>query len=353
MRNHEKNVMAFSVIAGCVLAVIFCVVAAEAEVGQKSGSDKATAGNRTGKIVIRSLPLECDVSFLDQNIHKTEDQIIIEEIPVGSCPVVFKLGDEMLRAELDIQANATLLVNGHFYQGKVLVTPGISVGMDSAPMVLIPAGEFQMGSDFGEPDEMPVHTVYLDAFYMDVYEVTNAVYKRFLDATGHKAPRYWDDPRHNAPDQPAVGVNLHDAMAYCKWAGKRLPTEAEWEKGARGGLVGKIYPWGDEIPRGREADSGAGGNQQSGALPVGSFVPNGYGLHDMDGNAWEWCTDWYSETYYRESPDRNPTGPGSGEARVMRGGSWFANVYTPLSVSYRYSYDPDNTSDLIGLRCVK
>ncbi len=349
------NSKIFPTVITCILFAAFCLfaVADKIESGQKVGSDEAAMKDQAGKVIIRSLPFECEVSFRDQDIHKVEDQITIEAIPAGSYPIIFKLGDKMLKAELDVRAGAALLVNCHFKRGDVSITSGVFVGKDCAPMVLIPAGEFRMGSDAGEPDEEPVHEVYIDAFYMDVYEVTNALYRKFMDATGHKTPKYWDDPRYNAPDQPVVGVNWHDAMAYCKWADKRLPTEAEWEKAARGGLAGKIYPWGDDIPRGREADSGAGGNQQSGALPVGSFVSNGYGLHDMDGNAWEWCADWDGEAYYAESPDRNPTGPSSRKTRVMRGGSWFANVYTPLSVSYRYSYNPKNTSDLIGFRCVK
>jgi sulfatase modifying factor 1 len=236
-------------------------------------------------------------------------------------------------------------------QIKAAKTTEIKIGKDGAPMVPIPAGEFQMGSNDGEPDEQPAHTIYLDAFYMDMYEVTNALYRKFMDATGHEAPRYWNDPKCNAPDQPVVGVTWHDARAYCDWAGKRLPTEAEWEKAARGGLAGKTYPWGDNEDT---AAPGAGGNEGvSGAFPVGSFAPNGYGLYDMARNAWEWCADWYGEDYYPKSPGRNPKGPDSGENRVLRGGSWFAGISTPLPVSYRYSYNPEHASNLIGFRCVE
>jgi len=244
----------------------------------------------------------------------------------------------------------------------VQIKPGetmeVKIGKDGAPMVLIPAGEFQMGSDEGEPDETPVHTIYLDAFYMDMHEVTNAQYRKFIEATGHRVPNYWNDAKHNAPDQPVVGVTWHDAEAYCKCAGKRLPTEAEWEKAARGGLVGKNYPWGDIPDREVAGEPGVGRTDESGGaslggtLPVGSFDPNGYGLYDMAVNAWEWCADWYDENYYEESTERNPTGPSSGNARILRGGSWFADVYTPLRVAYRYSYNPAQTSNMIGFRCV-
>ena len=149
---------------------------------------------------------------------------------------------------------------------------GFKTGKDGAEMVLIPAGEFQMGSNYGYNDEKPVHTVYLDAFYMDKYEVTNALYKKFMDATGHKAPAYWNDSSYNAPDQPVLGVSWNDAKAYAEWAGKRLPTEAEWEKAARGGLVGKKYPWGDSISHDDANYGGTGGKDKwDGTSPVGSF----------------------------------------------------------------------------------
>lgn len=228
-------------------------------------------------------------------------------------------------------------------------------GKDGVPMVLIPAGEFQMGSNDGRDSEKPVHTVYLDAFYMDVYEVTNAQYRKFTNATGHKAPKlkyYWNDSRINSPDQPVVGVSWHDAKAYCDWAGKRLPTEAEWEKAARGGLVGKKYPWGDNITHddANYDDTYTDGEDRwEYSAPVGSFAPNGYGLYDMAGNVREWCADWFD--YYSSSPGRNPTGPSSRTRRVLRGGSW-VNQTDFLRVAYRFLYTPTGTEAGIGFRCV-
>ncbi len=234
-------------------------------------------------------------------------------------------------------------------------TPKVDkIGKDGAPMVLIPAGEFQMGSSDGNDDEKPVHTVYLDAFYMDVYEATNAQYKKFMDATEHSAPKSWSDSDFNAPNQPVVGVTWHDAVAYAKWAGKRLPTEAEWEKAARGGLEGKKYPWGNSISHANANYYGIGGRDRWEYMaPVGSFAPNGYGLYDMAGNVWEWCADWYDGEYYVNSPRRNPTGPSSGQYRVLRGGSCvslFANILR--TADRRRSLYPTITYVLDGFRCV-
>jgi len=235
---------------------------------------------------------------------------------------------------------------------EVFVSGNEIIGKDGAPMVLIPAGEFQMGSNDYD-DEKPVHTVYLDAFYMDAYEVTNAQYKKFMDATGHRAPEYWNDPKYNAPNQPVGGVSWYDAKAYADWAGERLPTEAEWEKAARGGLVGKKYPWGDTLTHDEANYFGTGGKDMwEYASPVGSFAPNGYGLYDMVGNVWEWCADWYGSAYYAMSPGRNPRGPSSGSSRVLRGGSWSV-VGSSRRVATRDSSDPTYTSSAVGFRCAQ
>jgi hypothetical protein len=223
--------------------------------------------SKAGNILIRSLPIECELS-LDGNlpkdkinikggvfvpypsdkwgIKKADDILYINNIPEGKYNITFKKGDKEIAFAVDIQDGKTCFVKCNFIKNKVLGTGQIYVGKDGYPMVSIPAGDFLMGSDNGDPDESPIHKVYLDAFYIDIYEVTNSQYKKFIDATGHKPPRFWNDPKCNAPDQPVVGVIYQDAMDYCKWAGKRLPTEAEWEKSARGGLVSKEYPWGDE-----------------------------------------------------------------------------------------------------------
>ncbi|MFC1718733.1 formylglycine-generating enzyme family protein [Candidatus Poribacteria bacterium] len=237
------------------------------------------------------------------------------------------------------------------------------------PMVLIPAGEFQMGNHFlaemvaeGHEvgwDEQPVHTVYVDAFYMDVYEVTNSRYREFVDATGHREPEHWGDPDltvFSASDHPVVAVTWHDAVAYAEWAGKRLPTEAEWEYAACGGLVGEKYPWGNEISHDHANYTGTGSRDVWEYLsPAGSFAPNGYGLYDMAGNVWEWCADWYEPIYYQVSPRENPTGPDSGSwshERVVRGGSYFSRP-SLLRVANRYHERPAYWTSMLGFRCVR
>jgi formylglycine-generating enzyme len=255
------------------------------------------------------------------------------------------------------------------------------IGKDGAPMALIPAGEFQMGDSLGSiKNALPVHTVYLDAFYMDVYEVTNAQYKKFVQATGHKEPegyfydvnndwvlgKPWQDKNYNGDNQPVLCVSWDDAKAYADWAGERLPTEAEWEKAARGGLSGKRYVWGDDLfpPKkpGNFADETAGkildlwiiGGYDDGyayTAPVGKFTPNGYGLYDMAGNVWEWCADWYDSDYYAISLKSNPTGPASGSVRVFRGGSWDYCSDSSLQVAGRFHYAPTTVYFILGFRC--
>ena len=252
-------------------------------------------------------------------------------------------------------------------------------GKDGAAMVLIPAGEFQMGNNDdtvladghrgGYPDEKPVHTVYVDAFYMDKYQVTNALYRKFVQATGYRKPegsawvpekggfqsgfKTWSDENFNGDNQPVVCVSWADARAYAKWAGKRLPTEAEWEKAARGGLVGKRYPWGDSITHddANYVDKN-GKDQWTFTAPVGSFAPNGYGLYDMAGNVWEWCLDWYDADYYANSPEQNPPGADSGNLRVLRGGSWDYNEIA-MRCSHRHKFDPEFRFSIVGFRCAK
>jgi len=223
-------------------------------------------------------------------------------------------------------------------------------------MKLIPAGEFQMGRESGESDEKPVHAVYLDAFYMDVYEATNARFALCVEGGVCEKPGCDTYGNSTYDDHPVVCVDWEQARKYCEWRGARLPTEAEWEKAARGGLEGKLYPWGDESPvcekgatNGAKFDDDAGCNA-TGTEPVGSYSANGYGLFDMAGNVWEWVWDWYSETYYSSSLSKNPSGPESGSYRVLRGGSWY-KYWLVVRAAYRHYITPSNRTGDIGFRC--
>jgi len=193
-------------------------------------------------------------------------------------------------------------------------------------MVYVPAGEFVMGSEWGEPDELPRHAVDLDAFYIDTYEVTNAEYQRCIDEADCTRQMSWDRPDLMGPTQPVVGVRWYDAVAYCRFVGKRLPTEAEWEKAARG-TDERRFPWGDEWHPGwvnmHTPDDGF-----AGTAPVGSFPKNvsPYGAYDMAGNAWEWTQDLHDREFYARSPRKNPLNEEVGWRRIMRGGSWMYDV---------------------------
>jgi sulfatase modifying factor 1 len=231
----------------------------------------------------------------------------------------------------------------------------VAMGKNGSLMVLIPEGEFEMGSQLQE-DEMPVHKVSVKAFYMDVYEVTNVQYKKFVDATNYKKPNCWKDPTLGGSEQPIVTITWFDAQEYAKWAGKRLPTEAEWEKAARGGLVGKLYPWGDKLFHDNANYYGSGGKDfWVTSANVGAFDPNGYGLFDMAGNVQEWCADFYDAKYYATSPNQNPTGPKSGTSMVARSGSWGDEIQnnkeSGLRVAKRRYIDPYGFDSYTGFRC--
>ncbi|GMV51791.1 formylglycine-generating enzyme family protein [Nitrospirales bacterium NOB] len=240
-----------------------------------------------------------------------------------------------------------------------------SAAKDGAPMVLIQAGPFIMGSNDGLPTERPEHSVILDSYFIDRYEVTLRLYSVFLQETSREAPSTWNDEAVEAvSDRPAVGMAWGDASAYCVWAGKRLPTEAEWEKAARG-TDGRRYPWGHMQPfvdianynRGvwvSEAitlvpvTGGVEGMSVRHGLKDGGRSP--YGLHHMAGNAAEWVADWYDREYYSKSPERNPVGPSAGEKKVLRGGSW-ADLPVALRVSARFSAEPEFQDRTVGFRC--
>ncbi len=222
-------------------------------------------------------------------------------------------------------------------------------------MAVVPAGTFIRGSSTGDADEQPVHQVYLDSFYIDMYQVSVRHYARFLEATTHDAPPDWgimNRPQHQT--RPVANVDWMDADAYCKWVGKRLPTEAEWEKAARG-TDGRTYPWGNESPTGLHANSGREIWSSHAALtPIGMLEggKSPYGIYDMAGNVWEWVSDWYDPDYYKTGLRHNPAGPLMGWSKVIRGGSWGSGP-KDLRTSDRDTHVPSARGLGTGFRCAK
>jgi formylglycine-generating enzyme required for sulfatase activity len=247
--------------------------------------------------------------------------------------------------------------------------------------------------EVGDDDERPAHRVTLSPFYIDPTEVTNREFADFVKATGYKTDaerrgsswvfrqgmKDWADVegadwRHplgpestitDKMDHPAVNISWNDAAAYADWAGKRLPTEAEWEYAARGGREGEVYPWGNELKpdnkvmanfwQGTWPDKNELEDGSYYTSPVALFSANGFGVYDLIGNVWEWTADWYAEDYYRRSPARDPKGPATGDMRVARGGSWFCseNYCGAYRVGFRGKSPQDASFNNVGFRCAK
>jgi formylglycine-generating enzyme len=254
---------------------------------------------------------------------------------------------------------------------------------ESLPRVArIAAGEFLMGADDGEPDERPIHRTYVDDFAIWVCPVTNADYAEFVRDTGHPSPAiralplivsgalesdfrstasgyFWNNgtPPQGREHHPVTLVGFDDAVAYCAWLGAktskpvRLPTEAEWERAARGGLESKRFPWGDALDAASAhflADAAA--KSDRGTAQVGSYPANAFDLHDMAGNVWEWVSDWYAPDYYARGQYINPLGPDTGVMRIVRGGAWVNADARYLRCAYRHKVPPDSYAYSIGFR---
>lgn len=240
-----------------------------------------------------------------------------------------------------------------------------TIGKDGAPMMLIPAGPFLMGvptwARDGGRDEYPNHEVDLPAYFIDKYEVTHGRYLEFIRETGHRVPKHASDatkdlwqgglmPESIAP-LPVINVDWFDAKAYCEWAGKRLPTEAEWEKAGKG-TDDRRFPWGDVEPTHKHLNFNQRWRGAKTLVPVGMYEPgkSPYGLYDMAGNVWEWVADWYDATYYQRSPRSNPQGPAHGKRKVIRSSGW--QVETPqVRVFTRVASDPYDRNHSTGFRC--
>jgi formylglycine-generating enzyme required for sulfatase activity len=250
-------------------------------------------------------------------------------------------------------------------QANIVGTPAFSIAaMSLLPCratiaepqaIQIAGGWFCMGSDSDQSVEGPVHRVWVDCFAMAATQVTVGEYARFLDAAGNMPPPCWGDAHFAHPQQPVVAVSWFDAVAYCAWLSERtgshyrLPTEAEWERAARGGIESTIFPWGNDPPTSRP-DYHA--RWKTGPEPVGQSQPNGYGLFEMCENVHEWCSDWFGADYYTISPERNPQGPEEGSRKASRGGSWRHHIKISRC-SARSSIPPEFQYADYGFRVVR
>ncbi len=248
-------------------------------------------------------------------------------------------------------------------------------GSSFGPMVEVPAGHFPMGvvidnpNEWGDTDEEPIHKVYLDTFYIDKYEVTASEFAEFLNDHFHYAQAFIDTgdavtielkdgvyrPRDGLDHYPANRISWYGADTYCRWKGKRLPTEAEWEKAARG-TDERTFPWGNQHPdntlatyRRPFATHGFKAMEPVDSMPQGASP---YGAHHMAGNVWEWVSDWYQDIYYENSPEKNPQGPDTGDHKVMRGGNWYYKAYY-MRTTYRFNDPPETFKVWQGVRCAR
>lgn len=238
-------------------------------------------------------------------------------------------------------------------------------GKDGAPMVLIPEGSFPMGVPHGDRDggrdEYPRHDVFVSNFYIDKFELTNGRYLEFVKATRHRIPQnpknatrnLWEGETiaESLIDRPVINVDWADAQAYCQWAGKRLPTEAEWEKAAKG-TADRRFPWGNVEPTNKHLNFNQQWIGEKTLMPVGSYEAgkSPFGVYDMAGNVWEWVNDWYDARYYEKSPAKNPTGPETGTKRVLRGSGW-QNETPTVRIFTRVDSDPTIRNESTGFRC--
>jgi iron(II)-dependent oxidoreductase len=333
-RLSVKSIVIFSV------SFLLCMIIIIA-VGNKSKPSISENSNNTP-----STPVDTPSNTVSPSIKNNDrtTTVVTTKTPVS-------LNNTTTDTKTDINTNKTILSPSTIVYNDTLKTNP----KDGAEMVLITAGEFIMGSTDYEKDalahEKPQRKVYLDAYYMYKTEVTVSQYRKFCAATGWKmpvAPNWGWKENH-----PIVNVTWNDSKAYSEWANASLPTEAQWEKAARG-TDGRIFPWGNDWENGAKCV-----NWTSSTKPVGSILAGAspYGMLDMAGNVWEWCIDWYGSDYYKTALAKNPTGPTSGDYRVLRGGSWNGNGCSSYFYGYnrcacRFNYYPINYIDgYIGFRC--
>ncbi len=373
--------------SGTLATLTFKVVAAKAStielievILSDSDANPLAVTKRNGEVVVRqSLPTDLNK---DGTVNVLDLTLVARDLGKTGSPVGDVNGDGAVNV-LDLVTVAQDL--GKTAGSGGTTPPGGGTVTPPAPdpyegMVLIESGEFRMGSNERD-SEKPIHSVYVDAFYMDEYEVTNAEYAEFLNAKGKhaEAGKEWYrigyqysrieyvsrkyQVKGGYENHPVAMVSWCGAMAYAEWKGKRLPTEAEWEKAARGGLSGQKFPWGNAI----DATNANYNNHVGDTTPVGKYAANGYGLYDMSGNVWEWCLDEYNANFYSVSPAQNPLSgansiqwlldnyTGVKTSRVLRGGSWFLNYGStePVRAAFRNTTTSKQSWRTLGFRCVR
>ena len=304
---------------------------------------------KTGRLQFSVQPLEAEVKLYRNStlVEQWKGLKIVGDLIEGkykietSCP-----GYENKTKEINITENKTT-TEEIILEKRAAQSAGETGGNAGENMVFVKGGWFEMGSNNGHSDEKPVHRVWVDDYYIGKYEVTFAEYDKFCEATGRSKP---DDEGWGRGNRPVINVSWYDAKAYCKWAGGRLPTEAEWEYAARGGAKSRGYTCSGSNDIGSVA--WYDGNSGIKTHPVGSKSANELGIYDMSGNVWEWCSDWYEKNYYSNSPERNPQGPSSGSNRSLRGGSCYFNTYHCRS-AFRVGDNPNNSSRNYGFRVVQ
>lgn len=323
-----------------------------------SGPEKPSTKKQTQVISTTSGGIDSGKSLATVNITTAPAgaNVKIDGNLMGPSPIQISLAPGLHKIEISKDGFQTKLVDLTIKEGEkqiplnYLLVPNPSER--SPDMIFIPAGYFIMGREGASPEEAPSHKIYLDAYYIDRYEVSNEQYRQFVESTGHKPPAFWNNPAYSSPKMPVVGVTWADADAYCRWNNKRLPTEAEWEKAARG-TDGFIYPWGNSINL-QNANISGETDGFAGLAPVDSFE-NGkspFGVYNMVGNVAEWIADYYDPAYYRSIPLQNPKGPPTADRKVVRGGS-FRTSPQFATTTYRSAFSPNSSRENIGFRCAK